>query len=74
MLGGEEGKPGADIPTSLITDSDVNSILGWLVGTVEDKVMDEECVEGYNDYSRIVYEDNVAMIIDFDENGDLVFE
>lgn len=74
MLGGEEGKPGADIPTSLITDSDVNSILGWLVGTAEDKVMDEECVEGYNDYSRIVYEDNEAMIIDFDENGDLVFE
>lgn len=74
ILGGEEGKIGADIPTSLFTDSNVNAIFELIINGVEDKVLSEDYDEDYNNYSRIVCEDNQSMIIDFDENGNLVME
>lgn len=74
VLGGKEGIPGTDIPTSLFTDSGANPLFGWLVGNVGDYVSTEECEEYYGDYSRIIYEEDEFYVIDFDENGNLIFE
>lgn len=75
VLGGKEGGlPGADIPTSLITDSNANPILEWLTGEIEDVVETEVYDDQYLQYKRLSYNSDNFTIIDFDESGNLVFE
>ncbi|MBB5198183.1 hypothetical protein, partial [Anaerocolumna cellulosilytica] len=81
ILGGREATettsaiPGADIPTSLFTDSDVNPLFGKPVEWIEDIFKDEsEYDSSYTDYSVLMKNDEDIKWIDIDENGNLVFE
>ncbi len=81
LLGGEDAiegvqpaKPGADIPTSLATDTSVNPILNWFTGSINDLLLGDEYDDSYSEYSRIVYDEKEITVIDFDDNGNLIFE
>ena len=64
------GKPGADVPTTAITDF-LNNLLS---GAFYDIVYGDDYDESYNEYRRVSYGNNEISIIDFDENGNLIFE
>ena len=81
LLGGKEAiegvqptKPGADIPTSLVTDTSVNPILNWLTGSINDLLLEDGYDDSYAKYNRIVFNGEEISIIDFDDNGKLIFE
>ncbi|MBB5198083.1 hypothetical protein HNQ54_004422 [Anaerocolumna cellulosilytica] len=81
ILGGKEGtglesdKLGADIPTSLFTDSDFNGLFGKPIGWIEALFKDEsEYDESYSKYSVLNKENGNMKWIDIDENGNLVFD
>ena len=67
---GKTGKPGADVPTTAITDF-LNNLLS---GAFYDIVYGDDYDESYNEYYRLNYHNKEISVIDFDENGNLVFE
>lgn len=76
VLGGTEAtdtkpaKPGADIPTTKVTDF-LNNLLS---GVFYDFAYGDDYDEFYNEYRRVTYSNKEISIIDFDEHGNLVFE
>ncbi len=76
ILGGTEGenrepgKPGTDIPTTAVTDF-LNNLLS---GAFYDIVYGDDYDESYNEHYRLNYDNKKISIIDFDENGNLIFE
>lgn len=69
-IDGKPGKPGADIPTTAVT----NLLNDLLNGIFNDVIYGDDYDESYSDYYRVNYSNNDIDIIDFDENGNLVFE
>ncbi|MBB5198175.1 hypothetical protein, partial [Anaerocolumna cellulosilytica] len=81
ILGGKEitdtklVKPGADLPTSVFTDSDLNPLFGKPIEWIEDLFKGEsEYDASYTDYSVLVKEDGDIKWIDIDEKGNLIYE
>ncbi|MBB5198167.1 hypothetical protein, partial [Anaerocolumna cellulosilytica] len=81
ILGGREAtettsaKSGADLPTAVFTDSDVNPIFGKPIGWLEDLFRGEsEYDASYTNYSVLIKDDKDIKWIDIDEDGNLVFE
>lgn len=75
ILGGNEaGMPGADLLTSVITDSNTNIILRELIGEANDDTLKENYDGKCLEYKRICYEEGEFNLIDFDSSGELIFE
>ena len=74
LLGGIDAIPGADVFTSWITDKEASPILNGPIDDIEEIFKIEEYDESYTNYSRITYDSESFSVIDFDEEGNLVFE
>lgn len=74
VLGETAGKPGADLPTMILTDPNTNGYLKSLVDFVQNTVIGSEYDSFYSEYNRVIYDEGSLGILDFDDEGNLVFE